>query len=121
MLPCDLQFMCKHFQLTCVEIRFCCKLQQFCCSCNSSFRHAKILFQKIIQFNINPVNKQIIPFVYIVPFFVLRSKLRQIIPSSCSSSAEQLSGTLIPYIHYIVDIVNIWLLRASDSKFVCRF
>jgi hypothetical protein len=28
--------MCKHFQLTCVEIRLCCKLQQFCCSCNST-------------------------------------------------------------------------------------
>ena len=28
--------MCKHFQLTCVEIRLCCKLQQFCYSCNST-------------------------------------------------------------------------------------
>jgi hypothetical protein len=29
--------MCKHFQLTCVEIRFCCKLQQFCCPYYSTF------------------------------------------------------------------------------------
>ena len=33
--------MCKHFQLTCVEIRFCCKLQQFCCSYYSSFRYQR--------------------------------------------------------------------------------
>ena len=28
--------LCKHFQLTCVEIRSCFKLQQFCCPCNST-------------------------------------------------------------------------------------
>jgi hypothetical protein len=37
--------MCKHFQLTCVEIRLCCKLQQFCCSCNSTFLPLQAHFQ----------------------------------------------------------------------------